>query len=81
MIELFKMFVAPCLVLMGAAFASLVVIFFIISSIAAPFEMYSCKAQYRDYNPKWGFWSGCRIEWEGKMTPVDMVKNINIKEK
>ena len=38
-----------------------------------------CYSSFAEYNPQWGVWSGCRIEWQGKMTPTDMIKNINLK--
>jgi hypothetical protein len=38
----------------------------------------NCYSMYKDYQPTYGFWEGCRIMWDGKMTPVSMIKNINI---
>lgn len=38
----------------------------------------SCLESYANYEPTYGFIAGCRIEWEGKQTPTDMVKNINL---
>lgn len=38
----------------------------------------ACLAQYESYNPQWGVFSDCRIVWEGKLTPVSMIKNINL---
>jgi len=37
-----------------------------------------CLAQYSNYQPQWGFWSKCRIIYNGVLTPTDMVKNINL---
>ena len=39
----------------------------------------SCKNSYSEYNPQWSFWGGCKIDYNGKLTPVDMIKNINVK--
>lgn len=40
----------------------------------------SCYSTYSEYNPTWGFFSHCRIEYKGKLTPVSMIKNINIQQ-
>lgn len=37
-----------------------------------------CYKTYSEYNPQYSFWSQCRIEWQGKLTPVEMIKNINL---
>ena len=54
------------------------VVFSIIGSFVAFVEIKTCNSAYQEYNPEWGFWSSCRIMYEGKLTPVSMVKNINL---
>ncbi len=36
-----------------------------------------CLESYSNYNVEWGFFSGCRIEWDGKMTPIEIIREIN----
>ena len=36
-----------------------------------------CLKSYEDYNPQFSLSGGCRIEWQGKLTPVEMIRNIN----
>lgn len=38
----------------------------------------SCLEKYAEYTPSFGFFTECRVEWKGKLTPVSMIKNINI---
>jgi len=38
-----------------------------------------CYNAYSDYNPRYNYLAGCRIDYNGKTTPVDMIKNINLK--
>lgn len=35
-----------------------------------------CLTSYENYQPAWGIFSGCRITFEGKLTPVDIVREI-----
>ena len=35
-----------------------------------------CAAAYSNYQAEWGYFSGCRILWEGKMTPVEIIREI-----
>lgn len=37
----------------------------------------SCLQGYSEYNPSWGFYEGCRVNWNGKLTPVDIIREIN----
>lgn len=37
----------------------------------------SCYSGYENYQPKWGVFSGCRVMWDGKLTPVDIVREIH----
>lgn len=36
-----------------------------------------CKSAYENYQPQWGIISGCRIMVDGKLTPVDIVRELN----
>lgn len=35
-----------------------------------------CLESYSYYHPQFTFFTGCRVEWNGKMTPVDIVREI-----
>lgn len=37
----------------------------------------SCRAAYANYQPEYGFFTGCRVMWNGKLTPTDIVREIN----
>ena len=50
----------------------------IIAVLSIWFNEVSCYRSFEQYNPDWSFISGCRIEFQGKLTPVDMIKNINL---
>lgn len=41
-------------------------------------DKYFCLKSYVDYQPQYSFWTSCRINYNGKLTPIDMVKNINL---
>lgn len=54
---------------------------FIIMVLLIPINYVSsigCKASYSAYSPEYTFMSGCRIMYDGKLTPVGMIKNINL---
>jgi hypothetical protein len=36
----------------------------------------SCLASYQNFQPEWGFFEGCRIVVDGKLTPVDIVREL-----
>ncbi len=38
----------------------------------------SCLNGYSDYNPEYSFITGYRIDYNGKLTPINMIKNINL---
>lgn len=40
----------------------------------------SCLDSYSQYKPEYSLFTACRIEWNGKLTPVDMVKNITVEK-
>jgi len=59
---------------------SILVIFVIVLIIATPFGIginylkeVRCTEKYSEYNPQYTFLSGCRIIWEGKLTPVENI--------
>jgi len=61
-----------------------VIILFVIGVVALIVALYavidppSCYSRYSDWQPSWDFWGGCRIVYKGKLTPVDMISNINL---
>lgn len=57
----------------------LVGIFAIVFGLVYVLTRQSCYSMYSEYNPTFGIMSECRIEYNGKLTPVDMIKNINLK--
>jgi len=61
-----------------SAFAFVALLIGIISVPVYYLNKKTCFSMYQDYNPQFGFFENCRIEWKGKLTPVDMIKNINI---
>lgn len=36
-----------------------------------------CINSYSEYSPEWGFWEGCRIPFEGRLTPVDVIRVLD----
>jgi len=35
-----------------------------------------CLEAYSNFEPQWSFFSGCRIVIDGKLTPVDIVREL-----
>lgn len=35
-----------------------------------------CLTAYQEYQPNWSVWGGCRVMWDGKLTPVDIIREI-----
>lgn len=58
-------------------FTVVVVISGSISSLAFYARSIQCKSAYENYQPEWGIISGCRIVVGGKLTPVDIVRELN----
>lgn len=48
-----------------------------IFSVALFMTNIQCKSAYENYQPQWGFISGCRIMVDGKLTPVNIVRELN----
>ena len=40
-------------------------------------DSYECHSKYSSFKAEYGIFSGCRIEWNGKITPVDIIREIN----
>lgn len=36
----------------------------------------SCYQSYSEYKTDYGFYSGCRIMWNDKLTPVEIIREI-----
>lgn len=39
-------------------------------------EKKNCLSSYSNYEPQYGFWTECRVMWNGKLTPTDIVRLI-----
>jgi len=50
----------------------------IIFGLAFIIDKSSCLMSYSEYQPQYGFFSGCRIVVDDKLTPVQMVRELNI---
>lgn len=37
-----------------------------------------CYKKYEDYSPEYSYWGGCRIEINGKLTPVEAVRSTDL---
>ena len=35
-----------------------------------------CLSAYSEFEPQWGIWTNCRIMVDGKLTPVDIVREL-----
>ncbi len=56
---------------------ALLMTFILCFSLAFFLSSKSCFGEYEAYKPQWGMFSGCRIEWKGTLTPVEIIRNIN----
>lgn len=41
----------------------------------------SCHATWKDFQPDYGFWTGCMIHQDGQLVPVENVRFDNLIEK
>lgn len=41
-------------------------------------EKQTCLSSYNQYTPQWGLLTGCRVMWDEKFTPVDIIREINL---
>lgn len=65
--------------LIGLVFSIMLVITLLILPIVYQIDKKLCLDRYQDYKPIFSLFGGCKIDFEGKLTPVDMIKNINLK--
>mgnify|MGYP003423770027 FL=1 len=63
--------------------AMIVGVTLIITIVVTPFaflgyrlERKQCLTAYEAYTPSYTFWGGCKVEWSGKLTPVDIIREI-----
>jgi hypothetical protein len=35
-----------------------------------------CASKYEGFSPQYSFWSGCRVMVDGKLTPIDIVREM-----
>lgn len=54
------------------------IVLLIVLLIAGVFylDKMSCLQSYESYKPQWGIVTGCRIEVDGKLTPVYVYREI-----
>lgn len=53
---------------------AVIVIIFIYSTIFVMKK--TCLESYEYYQPQWGIFTGCRIIVDGKLTPVNIVREL-----
>ena len=63
----------------GIALLTVVLVLFAILISMYFLDKAVCYKAYSDYTPQYKILAGCRIDYNGKITPVDMIKNINLK--
>ena len=63
----------------GIGFLVVVLILFVVLIPMYFLDKAVCYKAYSDYTPQYKILAGCRIDYNGKITPVDMIKNINLK--
>lgn len=59
-------------------FKPLVFYFVLLIVVAYFLAQRFCLESYSQYSPQYGVFTDCRIMFNGKLTPVDMIKNINL---
>ena len=55
---------------------SLIVILIGVVGIGILMANLSCINSYSNFEPQWGILTGCRIMVDGKLTPVDIVREL-----
>lgn len=58
-------------VVCAAFFAGICAIAYVINKV-------QCYKKYADYSPEYSYWGGCRIEINGKLTPVEAVRSTDL---
>lgn len=56
----------------------LVGVLFVFGFISYLSNRISCFMKYSEYHPEYTFFGGCRIELNGKMTPVEAVRSTDL---
>lgn len=56
----------------------LVGVLFVVGFISYLSNRISCFKKYSDYQPEYTLFGGCRIELNGKMTPVEAVRSTDL---
>ena len=41
------------------------------------FSKSHCMKAYENYEPNFSIVGGCRVKWSGRLTPVDIIREIN----
>jgi hypothetical protein len=54
-----------------------VIIFVVLFGSVYLLERKTCLDSYAEFQPSWGFFTNCRIVVDGKITPVDIVRELN----
>lgn len=50
----------------------------VIIAFAYTINKVECYKKYADYSPEYSYWGGCRIEINGKLTPVEAVRSTDL---
>ena len=37
----------------------------------------SCKNKYQEFQPQYSLLGGCKVMWSGRLTPIDIIREIN----
>lgn len=53
-------------------------VLFVVGFISYLSNRISCFKKYSDYQPEYTLFGGCRIELNGKMTPVEAVRSTDL---
>lgn len=54
-----------------------ILMFLVLGTAANLLESKACQSKYQGYEPQYSFWGGCKVVWSGKLTPVDIIREIN----
>lgn len=62
--------------IVGVLLLVFVVVFSGVIPIVYSINKKSCLSAYNEYTPSYTLWGGCKVEWNGKLTPVDIIREI-----
>ena len=62
---------------MIAVFSFVAILFLVIGTPMYFLTKAQCLESYSNYQPRYSFLTGCRIEWHGVLTPTEIITNIN----